>query len=158
MVNLIADWTEEKIEALKAGRDLDVLIETKIMGRKCSYEKGPAVAWDGQNKPIMNAPYDWMIEDYDPAKDGPALASLGYDPRVVYRYSQYDGGISRVTERLKQADSIIQMNISWSAGEKVWAFTVTWTDKGNVAARAHAKDELLRIAVYKGALKAMLLG
>lgn len=156
MVNVTAEWTEEKIEALKAGRDLDVLIETKVMGRKCSYEKGPPVAWDGQGKPIMDAPYDWMIEDYDPLKDGPELKTLGYDPRVVYRYSQYDGGITRVTERLKQAETIIEQGMSWNAAEKVWAFSVTWNDKGNVVT-ARATDELLRIAVYKGALKAMLL-
>lgn len=156
MVNLTADWTEEKIAALKAGRDLDVLIETKVMGRKCSYEKGPPMVRDGDGKPVMDSPYDWVIEDYDPAMDGPAIKSLGYDPRVVYRYSQYDGGITRVTERLKQAETIIHQGMSWSSAGKVWEFVVTWNEKGNVVV-ARATDELLRIAVYKGALKAMLL-
>lgn len=155
-MNATAEWTEEKIDALGATRDLDVLVETKVMGRKVSYEKGPPIAWDGQGKPIMDAPFDWMIADYDLVKDGPLLPSLGYDPRVVYQYVKYDSGISRVTERLKQAEAILEMGMSWNAADKVWAFSVSWTDKGNVVI-ARATDMLLRIAVYKGALKAMLL-
>lgn len=155
-MNITAEWTEEKIDALKSGRDLDVLIETLVMKRKVSYEKGAPQAWDGLGKPIMNAPYDWMISDYDPVKDGPAIASMGFDPRVVFQYCAYDSGISRVTERLKQADSVVEMGMSWNSAEKVWAFSVSWTEKGNVCV-ARATDPILRIAVYKGALKAFLL-
>lgn len=152
------EHTEEKIDGLQAGRELDVLIETKIMGRKVKFDKRvEACAWDGQGNPIMKAADDYILDDYDPKIDGPFTKPSYVDPRAVFKYSDYDGGMVRVMDRLKTSPGLQEMGLAFRAKEG-WAFTLTWDDPMAKGIRTViGRDlELARLAVYRGALKAIL--
>lgn len=160
-MNDTLDWTEERIDALMPGRDLDVLIATKIMKRKATFMKGEPCAWDGENKPIMWAPNDWLLEDYDPAKDGISLHSHLYNPRIVFHYSTYDSGMTRVMDFLRAGVGLESMALIYAASVREWSFTIRWTQKGldgdKEMVAAASDPELARMAVYRAALKAILL-
>ena len=114
-MNDTMDWTEERIDALAPGRELDVLIATKIMKRKAAFMKGDPCAWDSDQKPIMWSPNDWLLEDYDPAKDGIALPSHLYNPRIVFHYSTYDSGMTRVMDYLRAGIGLESMSLVYAA-------------------------------------------
>lgn len=151
-------WTAEKIDALKPGRDLDVLVETRVMGRKVSFGKGAAVAMDHEKRPILFGPDDWRLEDYDPARDG-APAHFGlHDPRIVFYYSQYDAGAVRVLTQLERAEGLSWQALAFEPDGAGWLFTVRWREPGVEEVRTvFSRDPASRMAVYKGALKAMIL-
>jgi hypothetical protein len=134
--------TEAEIDGL-GGRALDVLIETKIMARKVKVVEGEPCAWDGKGKAVMKGLEDFILEDYTPERDG--KPSVGFDPKRVFEYSNYDLGVQEVT-------------LSWNMADPGWVASVKWYDPDQKAVRqVKGRDEkYARLAVYRGALKAVL--
>jgi len=148
-------WTAERIDALGPGREMDVLIATRIMGRKVRFMKGVPTAWDGENKPVMYGPDDWMLEDYDPKKDG-AIHPLAGNTTAVFRYSDYDFGMAQVMRILKANPKVKGLNLHCEPGMPGWIFHVDWEEAGHDM-HAAGSDPEPRLAVYRAALKAVLL-
>lgn len=159
-MNDILEWTEQRIDALEPGRELDVLIATHVMKRKAKYVKGEPCAWDGDQKPVMWAPPDWLLEDYDPARDGISGHTQLYNPRVVFNYSLYDSGMTRVMDFLRQgAAGLTLMSLVYDPAAGAWSFTIRWKEPGRLDNQAAVgrDPELARLAVYRASLKAMLI-
>jgi hypothetical protein len=149
---------ESEIDALKPGRDLDVLIETRIMGRKVKFAKGEPCAWDGDGKVIMSAPDNYILEDYNPAIDGVPVSPAHYNPKVVFDYSNYDIGMIRVMDRVIASSGLHEISISYTTSSPGWVSSVKWFDPGVKLVRlVHGHDEkYARLALYRGCLKAVL--
>jgi hypothetical protein len=147
--------TEEEIDGV-AGRALDVLIETKIMGRKVRFVEGQPCAWDSDGKVIMKGLDDYLLEDYAPERDGKPVS--GFDPRRVLEYSNYDLGMVRVMDRLAAAPGVKDLALMWSAADPAWVAAVKWYDEGQKLVRqVKGRDgKYARLAVYRAALKAVL--
>ena len=157
-MNDTVQWTEERLDALGPGRELDVLIETKLMGRKVEFMKGDPCAWDGNQKPIMYTPNDWQLADYDPQKDGISIHSGLHNPKTVFRYSDFDFGMVRVMDRLRQGKDLCDLKLMWTHSGR-WTFYVTWYagEEGKIHLVKGADALHPRLAVYRGALKAVIL-
>lgn len=147
--------TEAELDEM-AGRKLDVLIEMKIMGRKVKFLEGQPCAWDGDGKVIMKGLPDFVLEDYSPERDG--KPSENFNPKRVFEYSNYDLGIAKVMDRLIAAPGIQEVTLSWNMADPGWVATVKWYDEGQKAVRqVKGRDvKYARLAVYRGALKAVL--
>jgi len=147
--------TEAEIDGL-GGRALDVLVETKIMGRKVKIVEGEPCAWDGEGKVVMKGLEDFILEDYTPERDG--KPSAGFNPKRVFEYSKYDLGISLVLDRLVAAPGVQEVTLSWNMADPGWVAAVKWYDQDQKAVRqVKGRDEkYARLAVYRGALKAVL--
>lgn len=151
-------WTQGKIDALGSGRELDRLVESKVMGRLIRFAPGLACAWDGQGKPLMHGPEDWILEDYDPKRDG-RVHPLAGNTQAVFHYSQSDDGMTRVMDQLARGKGFGSMSLTYSAADRLWRFEVRWhEDKTDESKSVLGEDPSLpRMAVYRGALKAVLL-
>jgi hypothetical protein len=160
-MNDTLEWTEERIDALQPGRELDVLIATHVMKRKAKFVKGEPCAWDGERKPIMWAPDDWFLEDYDPTRDGVPSPAQFYNPKVVFNYSMYDSGMTRVMDFLRHGAAGLDHLVLDYAPASGWSFTIRWTqkalDQDDRQVAAGRDPELARMAVYRAALKAILI-
>lgn len=155
-------WTEERIDALRAGRELDVLVESRVMGRKVKFMKGAPCAWDGDKKPIMWGPDVWCLEDYDPQKDGAPLnvgVAATHRPGEVFHYSKVDLGMIPVMNHLIGCDGLLEVGLVYKSDPKGWEFSVRFFDPAVKMERVvHGRDPVLAsMAVYRGALKAVIL-
>ncbi len=153
----VRTFTESEIDALKPGRELDMLIETRIMGRKVKRTR-EACAWDGEGKPIMYGLDDWFLEDYNPATDGVAIPKVGYNPKIVFDYSNLDMGMIRVMDRVIAGQGFHEISVGYNTASPGWVSSVKWFDPGMKLVRlVHGHDEkYARLAVYRGCLKAVL--
>lgn len=160
MATRSAPFTETMIDGLPAGRLLDALVEQHVMGRKVKQVSGDVAVSDGDGKPLLQFPKEYVLEDYDPAVDGEK--NQFFDPSRVFQYSKFDLGMARVLHKMEGADGLLTMKLEYvqtSQGERLgWEFTLRWTESATTElCIAKAKDPIPRIAVYKCALKAVLL-
>lgn len=155
-LDTVESWTPERIDALKPGRELDVLVATRIMGRRVRFMKGIPTAWDGDNKPIMYGPDDWMLEDYDPSKDGPNHPLAG-NTAAVFRYSDFDFGMAQVMRVLAANPRMRRIELAWETVTPEWACWMTWLEGTDQKKAGGCDPEHPRLAVYRAALKAVLL-
>lgn len=155
-----APFTEAMIDGLPGGRMLDALVEQHVMGRKIKQVPGDVAVQDGEGKPLLQFPKEYVLEDYDPSVDG--VKNQFIDPSRVFQYSKFDLGMARVFSKLEGADGLLTMKLEYvqtSQGERLgWEFTLRWTESRTNALRlVKALDPSPRLAVYKAALKAVLL-
>lgn len=157
MVTEAHTFTEGVIEALKPGREMDMLIESRIMGRKVKRTR-EACAWDGEGKPIMYGLDEWILEDYNPATDGVSIPQAKYNPKIVFDYSSYDMGMIRVMDRMVVSQGLHEISVAYTTASPGWVSSVKWFDPGVKLVRlVHGHDEkYARLAVYRGCLKAVL--
>lgn len=147
--------TEEGIESLEMGRPFDALIETAVMGRRVKFSDGLPFAWDAEDKPVAHGPRDYILEDYDPKRDGPLHPLVKSMP--VFPYSKDDRGLTRVADRLAGAPGILSVAVRWSSEPPEWRCEVAWTENGAGKTSIGRDAKEARFAVYRAALKAVLL-
>jgi hypothetical protein len=150
-------WTAEKIDLLGSSRDLDRLLESAVMGRRVRFGRGAAVAWDGDGKAVMRGPDDWILEDYDPKRDG-QVHPLAGNVRAVFHYSLSDDGMTRIMEQLSASKGFRSLKLERRSGQG-WNFEIRWQESGSEEEKIAVGNDPVhaRMAVYRGALKAVLL-
>lgn len=151
-------FMEGGIDALKPGREMDMLIESRIMGRKVKFTKGEPCAWDDQGKVVMYGLDEWILEDYNPVVDGVPIPQAKYNPKAVFDYSNYDLGMIRVMDRMIATEGLHEISVAYTTASPGWVSSVKWFDSEMKLVRlVHGHDEkYARLAVYRGCLKAVL--
>jgi len=149
--------TETEIDGLGPGRQLDVMVESKVMGRKVKQVKGDACAWDGEGRAIMHGRDEYILEDYNPAVDGEPIPKM-FDPKRVFDYSNYDLGMTRVMDRMIAGPGLHEIGLSYVTSTPGWVASVKWFDPEAKRVRiVHGHDgKYARLAVYRACLKAIL--